>query len=544
MPVQLPAAPTARTLRVRLPRGARTTLARIWPWQAAAVLRRSLRARLALWYSALLMVVLLLFGITVYVLTANAIVDGVIATVRAEARVAATDLDRSLSSTSPYWPAHLSLASVDNLTDPDVTVRVVDLQNRRRYSSTSVNLHVVPLPPRVLAAAQAGQPSSYTIRVSGERLQVEVFPVRAPASGTGAEPGPIIGVLAVAKSLHDADAALASLRTLLIIGGLVALSVALSGGWAIATRMMRPLAEVAETAGTIAASATTGLHVGSLAQRVHRPRGEDEVAHLVDTFNTMLTALERATAAQQRFVADASHELRVPLTTIQGNLALLLDHGKEIAEDERREMLADAKEETLRLVRLVNELLVLARSDARGERALVAAGPADSQAQPLGNRPRPLVDLDHVVVDVVRQTRARLEAEKSPLSLRITHVEPVRIRGDEQQMRQLTLILLDNAVKYTPPERAGASVTVSLRRQYGQALLRVRDTGIGIDAADLPHLFERFYRADRARDRNGTGLGLAIASTLAQQHGGTITVESTPGRGSTFSVMLPAPPIA
>lgn len=543
MRVRMPAIPAVRVLGERLPLGARTTLARARPKASTPVWRRSLRARLALWYSALLMAVLVLFGILVYALTAGAINGSVIDTVKAEARVATADLDRTLLSAPPYWPDQLTLDAVDSYSEPGVTVEVLDFQGRTHYRSTSMHTHAVPLTPRALAAVHAGQSSWYMMTVEGDRIQAEALPVRAPSDGKSKNPTPIIGALVVAKSLHDVDATLLTLRTLLITGGLIALGAALAGGSAIAARMMHPLAEVAATAGTIAASTTTQLHIGSLAQRVRRPRGDDEVAHLVDTFNTMLTALERATATQQRFVADASHELRVPLTTIQGNLALLLDHGADVSQEERRAMLADAKEETLRLVKLVNDLLALARADARGERAPDQAGPADSSAR-AAHRPPPLVDLDHVVVDVVRQTRARLEAEESPLKLKIEHVEPVRIRGDAQELRQLTLILLDNALKYTPPERAVAAVTVSLHLRDGQALLRVRDTGIGVDTADLPYIFDRFYRADRARDRNGTGLGLAIARTLAQQHGGTITVESTPGRGSTFSVVLPAPPIA
>ena len=127
------------------------------------------------------------------------------------------------------------------------------------------------------------------------------------------------------------------------------------------------------------------------------------------------------------------------------------------------------------------------------------------------------------------------------MQLEVGHIEPVRVRGDDESMRRILLILLDNAIKYTPPrDNDGANrVTVSLERGDGQAVLRVRDMGIGIDPEDMPHIFERFYRADRARSRQGTGLGLSIAQTLAEQLGGYITAESIPGKGSTFSVWLP-----
>ncbi len=134
----------------------------------------------------------------------------------------------------------------------------------------------------------------------------------------------------------------------------------------------------------------------------------------------------------------------------------------------------------------------------------------------------------------------RLAMEGSTLQLEIGHIEPVRVRGDEESLRRVALILLDNAIKYTPSSEDGRGrVTVSVERVDRQAVLRVRDTGIGIDPADVPHLFERFYRADRARSRQGTGLGLPIAQTLVEQLGGHISAESTPGKGSTFSVWLP-----
>jgi two-component system, OmpR family, sensor kinase len=142
---------------------------------------------------------------------------------------------------------------------------------------------------------------------------------------------------------------------------------------------------------------------------------------------------------------------------------------------------------------------------------------------------------------LVRQLRRRLGVEGSKLLLEIGKISPVRVHGDEESLRRVLLILLDNAIKYTPirDEEGASHIIVSLERLKGQAVLRVSDTGIGIEPADLPHIFERFYRADPARSRQGTGLGLSIAQTLVDQLGGRITAESTPGKGSTFSVWLP-----
>jgi two-component system OmpR family sensor kinase len=192
------------------------------------------------------------------------------------------------------------------------------------------------------------------------------------------------------------------------------------------------------------------------------------------------------------------------------------------------------------LAQLVEELLLLARADAseaesndsQEEMRLIAGGQT-SKVQ--------LVELDHAVLQLVRQLRRRLAAAGSTLKLEIGHIEPVRVRGDEERLRRITLILLDNALKYTPSnaEDGRGRVIVSLERADRQAVLCIHDTGIGIEPADLPHIFERFYRTDRARTRQGTGLGLSIAQTLVEQLGGRITAESIPGKGSTFSVWLP-----
>lgn len=200
-------------------------------------------------------------------------------------------------------------------------------------------------------------------------------------------------------------------------------------------------------------------------------------------------------------------------------------------------MLADAYEETLRLAKLVEELLLLARADASID---TPAEVPEAETVMSTQGKQALIELDHVMLQLVRQLRRRLAVEGSPLKLEIGHVEPMRVRGDEESLRRIMLILLDNAIKYTPTgEEKSGRVIVSLQRTEEQAVLRVRDTGIGIEAADLAHIFERFYRADPARSRQGTGLGLSIAQTVAEQLGGRITAESTPGKGSIFSLWLP-----
>jgi len=498
---------------------------------------QSLRLRLLLWYGSLIAVALGFFASLFLLLTTDAIDQSVNSALHTEARVAMVSVLDELSSTPPYWQGPLTMRVVNTYRDPGVVVEVLDAQGQVRYlSSNSTPLHLSNDTTHTVLAGQ--QSVMYDTSVDGQHVRAEALPIRAPINGNSGN-GPIIGILLVTKSLSDADSTMLLLRVLLLISGVATLVGTLIVSWLIATRVLRPLSELVATARSIALSTARGTRIGNLSRRVRRPGGRDELAQVVETFNEMLASLESATQAQRRFVADASHELRAPLTTIQGNLAFLQRHIEEIPPGERRTMLADAHGETLRLAELVEELLLLARADASQDTPDEAH--KTEAAVDGGTRSDPPVDLDRTVLQLVRQLRRRLDIEGSKLQLEVGHIEPVRVHGDEESLRRVMLILLDNAIKYTPirDEEGASQVIVSLERMKTQAVLRVRDTGIGIEPADLPHIFERFYRADRARSRQGTGLGLSIAHTVVEQLGGHITAESTPGKGSTFSVWLP-----
>jgi two-component system, OmpR family, sensor kinase len=518
---------------------------------------RSLRLRLVLWYSTLLTLALGAFALLTLFLTTDAITRSVDNALSAEARVVSFDASRELSPTPPYWPKQLELPVINTYSEPGVVIEIVDLQGQLRYLTATSTTGRIPSKADITQAARTGQTRWYTTTVSGEHVRVAALPMRAPladASGKAGDTvstdvnandavsgnGPVIGVLFVAKSLRDVDTTLLVLRTLLLSSGLITLIGTLVGSWLLATRVLRPLTELMRTARSIVASTDHGRRPGNLNQRVRSPGGHDEMAQVVETFNEMLASLESASQTQRRFIADASHELRAPLTTIQGNLAFLQRHGHELPSQERQIMLSDAHQETLRLAQLVEELLLLARADASLDTPLHQT-PETDNISGKSKQQMPPVELDRAVLQLVRQLRRRLSAEDSKLKLEVGHIEPVRVHGDEENLRRILLILLDNAIKYTSvnTEKETGCVSVSLEKQDGQAALRVRDTGIGIDPSDLPYIFERFYRADRARSRQGTGLGLSIAQTLVEQLGGHMTAESTLGKGSTFTVWLP-----
>ncbi|MBI4218805.1 MAG: HAMP domain-containing histidine kinase, partial [Chloroflexi bacterium] len=241
----------------------------------------------------------------------------------------------------------------------------------------------------------------------------------------------------------------------------------------------------------------------------------DELGHLASNLNEMLASLERAYTVQERFAADASHEMRTPLASIRGNLELL-ERGSQMPEVERADVLRQVRKELDRLTRLVSHLLTLARVDS---------GQTQNFAE---------TELDALAVEAHRQALASANG----VAVRIGAIEPVAIKADPDRVKELLLILLDNAIRYSP---TGGVVSLSVGKDGPWAKLVVSDNGMGISAEDLPHIFDRFWRAEsaRSRDRGGTGLGLAIAKAIVDTHGGEILVDSAPGRGATFTVHLP-----
>jgi signal transduction histidine kinase len=357
--------------------------------------------------------------------------------------------------------------------------------------------------PPIMSSPVTSDPGSAfgLLTTPQQRWRVYVLPIHA---------GGKVSYIEALTPLGRLDASMQAYRITLPILGLSSVAAALLLSWAIAGRALRPVARMTQTAQSITLSQ-------DLTRRIEAPAHQDELGRLAKTFNEMLESIEAASSAQQRFVSDASHELRAPLTAIQGNLELLSRH-KSMPEAEREEALAEVTREANRLSRLVADLLALARADA---------------GVPLKHR---LLDLDEVVLDAYHEARQLSRGQV----LSLEPFETMQVIGDEDRLKQLLLILLDNALKYTP---TNGSITLGLQREASGSKISVRDSGVGIQPEDLPHVFERFYRADpaRGRDPGGTGLGLPIARWIVEQHGGTITLESRPGQGTIATVYLPLP---
>jgi len=468
----------------------------------------SIRLRLALWYGGLTGLVLILVALATYATHTRAHYD---------------DLDRSIVQAiehlaeeyeaAPSEAEHAEL--LENPTAPDVIVRAyhadgsllsgpdasdvapaIDPRSIVTSPSDSPLDPVARLAP-ALVDVQAGTGALDVVTGEGGRWRVYVLPV-----GDGED------YLVALAPLERLDASVRRFRWLVCGLTLAGAAVTLLAGFLLAGRALRPVAVLTATAQRIARSR-------KLDERVPVHANQDELGRLTTTVNAMLASLEQASDAQQRFVSDASHELRAPLTIIQANLDLL-ERMSELPAEERAEILGEASRETHRLSQLVGDLLALARADA----GIVLQ--------------RRRVELDRILLDVVADARYLARGQR----LEIDALEPVILMGDPDRLRQLLLALLDNAVKYTP---ASGRIAVALVKNSTHARLTVTDDGVGIPAADLPHVFDRFYRADpaRSRDPGGTGLGLPIARWIVEQHGGDITVTSEPGSGTQVRIQLP-----
>ncbi|MEW5717274.1 MAG: HAMP domain-containing sensor histidine kinase [Chloroflexota bacterium] len=456
----------------------------------------SIRLRLTLLYIGILALTLIAFSVGLYVIQSQATLEATKTTLARQAQEIANGLrrfaprpDASMPTTMPgRWTQIRSL-------DGTVLRRTADLGDT-----------TLPLSEAGLRAVQAGTPWVEAAVVDDDPLLIYSQSINLP--DRAAE------IVQLAAPIAEREQMQSTLRVILIAGDTLVILAAFAIGWILAGAALQPIHRITQTAQAIGAER-------DFRRRVQHVGPNDEVGQLAAMFNTMLTELEsayrqveEALDAQRRFVADASHELRTPLTTLRGNIELLRNELPMDAK-ERADVLADTKEEIERLIRLVNQLLVLARVDA---------------GRPLRRDPlliKPLIE------DVCRQ--AKLLAPRRAITAEA--VDDVTVLADRDALKQVLLILLDNARVHTP---ASATIQVTTLLVDQHVAIKIRDTGPGIASHLLPHIFERFYRGDVSRSGGGTGLGLSIAKELIEAQEGGITVESQIGQGSVFTVTLQA----
>jgi signal transduction histidine kinase len=461
----------------------------------------TIRWRLTLWFTGLVFLLLLTRSVISWQAFDRSATQDVVQVVQ-ERATQVHNFINGLAADNRYGGVMLVLQNPDILprafSDDGMILQVVDM--RGRVVARSDNLQEAVLPwvgPGRYAAVTLKLPNWQSPHwlVYGDPLVIN---------------GQQVGTIQVAASLQGIEMAARRLLFIEVAGLLGGALLALALGYWLAGRALAPVARMTAT--------VRDLEATDLRRRVEADGG-DEIGQLARTFNSLLERLEKAFDAQQRFISDASHELRSPLTAIRGHVQLM----KKRAQDNPELLhtgLETVQREAERLSRLVDDLLVLARGQAQAE---IAKGPP--------------VDLRPVVQEMV----ASYQSLHTNLHLQPLPEEPLPVCVEPDRFRQVLLNLLTNALRETPTDKP---VTVSWDRDGEQAVLTIQDEGPGIPAAHLPHLFERFYRVEdsRERQRGGTGLGLAIVAAIAKATDATLDVQSQEGQGSCFQVRWPVSP--
>jgi heavy metal sensor kinase len=458
---------------------------------------KTLRVRFALWIAALLLGVLLAFGAFVYFSLAQNLAASIDDSLRLSSSqaLAAVNIENGQINFSDSLPEITS----DDLSDRGMTIRILNVAGE--IVQAVGPYRALPVATDSLLAAQ--RQTSLFATLADPATQVRVRFYTAPI----VENGQLIGIVQVAQSLDSMRATLDQLLAALLIGVPALIVLAALGGYFLAARALAPIDHITRTARRIADGNT------SLSTRLDLPPTDDEVGRLATTFDIMLAQLDAAFQRERRFTADASHELRTPLAAMQAILGVIRERRR--TPEDYEQALADISEEADRLRSLIEDLLRLARNDAQPPSAYAA------------------INLSTLLDDVADSLRPLAEAKGLTLTCDIP--SNMTIIGDGDELIRLFVNVLDNAVKYT--ERG--AITIAARVDDDQVRVTITDTGIGIAAEQLPHIFERFYRVDSARTSRGTGLGLAIAQDIVRAHNGSLEVASIIGSGTTVVLIFP-----
>ena len=395
------------------------------------------------------------------------------------ARTAASQLDQIPTSAVPAFIAGAS----------DVRVGIM----RYDGSSTFIDIGDVA-PPRldqheVAVASGDSKQSIRTVRADGKDYRVIAVPVAG-------QPGL---ALVLAQSLEPQERVLAKLGLVTLFFGLAGMVVAGVAGWGVARNGLRPVRRLTEAAEEIARTERLAPI---------KVEGDDEIARLASAFNQMLASLAASRDRQRRLVADAGHELRTPLTSLRTNIDLLTQAGSSLPDDARAELMDDVRAQLEELTTLVGDLVELARDE-----------------------PTPAVIGTLELHEVLDQAVARVRRRAPGLTYAVT-ADPWYVEGDAAAVERALTNLLDNAAKWSPP---GGTVTITLH----DGVVTVDDEGAGISDADLPHVFERFYRSADSRSMPGSGLGLSIVAQVAERHAGSVEAGRSPTGGTRMAFRLP-----
>lgn len=481
----------------------------------------SIRLRLTLWYSSILAVTLLAFGVVLYFSSSYIFLNNQ----KRDMRKLGANVQASVTAVPIQVDGKIyhkfALPPLDRFEYPGYILQVVNMNGEVVQNSLNLEL------PLSFNADKMNnnEEEVYQKNIGGNRVLVLNKPLHDNVRGKESQ---IIGVLQVTVIIDDIMRILGVLKLVMWILSVITIVLAATLGWFLARKALKPIDNVIYAAAQIEKGADLGV-------RIDYDGPQDEIGRLTNTINSMLSRihgayseLEESDRAQRRFVSDASHELRTPLTTIRGNVELLekmwrqTDSSQTALEDPEKmamslEAMRDIAGEASRMSRLVNDLLALARADAGYQ---------------MTKEPVMIRDIVDEVSRKAQHLPRKVEWEVGDMS----PLEGAGVNGSRDYLQQLLFIFIENAFKYTEEGR----VFMDAVRSENQVGIRITDTGIGMDKEEVPHIFERFYRADESRGiTSGTGLGLSIAKWIIDEHGGSIEVTTRKGGGTTFVVWLP-----
>lgn len=484
----------------------------------------TIRLRLTLWYTALLGATLILFSVLVYSLLSN----NLWSQVRQNVARQGNDISKLVTG-QLLRTQQLVVISESGLSFPELDLftsgagaQVIGADGVVYLQSRNLNGMSVPNYRNALYNIRKGKNHSYYIKNNNVSFLVYSTPLVTERFG-------VLGAVQIVQPIDSVENAINQVSRYLILGTALSLVLAAIVGALLAHRALAPIATITTTANSITRTRDLGrrLQIGDQAS---------ELGQLAATFNDMLDRIQKLFDTQERLIADVSHELRTPLTTMQGNIELLqrmVAAGATVGANGGattnqstllfQESLGEVEQETSRMSKMINDLLLLAQ--------------ADSDTLQLQWNP---VEMDTLLLEVYRQTKRMADVRKgvNALDIRLGHEDQALVWGDRDRLRQVLVNLAENAVKYTPE---GGTITLSLMNEDEWVKILVTDTGIGIPLTSQGQIFDRFYRTDKARSREmgGSGLGLSIVQWIAQAHNGRVTVESAPQQGSTFTLWLP-----
>ncbi len=448
---------------------------------------KTLRVRFAIWTSSMFLLILTVFGVYIYA---------------SMSRGLSAAVDDSLTLNASQIAAGLNIENgqlilSDNLTEDPENTNL----NEREFTIRILTPQGEPLQElgsyRNLPISKNQSFTTYTDIASDTQVRIFNQPVY--------DNNQFVVIVQVAQSLDDMQDTLERLLAILLISVPMLVIIAGISGYFLAARALIPIDQISSTARRISAE--------DLSARLNIPITDDEVGRLTQTLNDMLARLDDSFQRERQFTNDASHELRTPLTAMQAILGMIRE--KRRTPEEYEQALDDLNEESDRLRTLVENLLRLARGEKQNNNLFEE------------------VNLSILLKDVSDSLRPLAEAKK--LSLNCQTSENLIVLGDSDELIRLFVNLLDNAIKYT--EHGGINISASENEK--NILVKVEDTGIGIPAEHIQHIFNRFYRVEESRTLRGAGLGLAIAKEIINAHGGKIEIQSKIGKGSVFTVSLP-----